>query len=256
MDQNFNSPNDNSTGVSSEFDENRKFLPLGHVVPIMSGLEWISHAWRLFKQNPALWIVITLIYIAILAVVNFFLPMVGSFVAFLFVPIFTAGIMIGCRALEKGEELEIAHLFAAFSDHFSKLLAVGGLYLGLIILLQIVLWIFIGLFLFVLGVAAEVKMIIALYAVMISLVLLFPVYKAVAFAPALVVFHDIPPVQALKSSIYATFKNIIPFLIYGIIISILGFIAIIPLGLGLLILYPIWFITDYTTYRSLFFDEE
>src|SRR5689334_11654171 len=46
--------------------------------------------------------------------------------------------MLGCRALDSDEELEINHLFAGFKQHTAQLVTVGGIYLaGVIVVVGI-----------------------------------------------------------------------------------------------------------------------
>ena len=63
------------------------------------------------------------------------------------------------------------------------------------------------------------------------------------------VFHDLLPVEALKLSFRACLRNIMPFLVYSLIIlvmmmplavlaQVMGSLAIIPLGLTLLVVIP------------------
>ena len=92
----------------------------------------------------------------------------------------------------------------------------------------------------------------AMLAVLIGLALYIPLVMALWFAPALVIFNDMQPVPALKSSFNACLKNIIPFLIYGIALFVLSLIASIPLFLGFLVLIPVIFTSIYTGYKDIY----
>jgi uncharacterized membrane protein len=48
-------------------------------------------------------------------------------------------------------------------------------------------------------------------------------------------------------------KNILPFLIYGLISLGFGILASIPLGLGWLVLAPVIGTSIYTSYRDIYF---
>jgi len=51
-------------------------------------------------------------------------------------PVLFAGLMLGCKALEQGEELELGHLFAGFQNNATALVTIGGVYLvGSIVIL-------------------------------------------------------------------------------------------------------------------------
>jgi uncharacterized membrane protein len=75
---------------------------------------------------------------------------------------------------------------------------------------------------------------------------------ALWFAPSLVVFNNLKPVDAMKASFLACLKNIVPFLLYGIVLIVLCFVAAIPLGLGFLVLGPVAIASIYTGYRDIF----
>jgi hypothetical protein len=75
-------------------------------------------------------------------------------------------------------------------------------------------------------------------ALLVVLALAVPLYMALWFAPSLIVFNQLKPVDAMKTSFYACLKNIVPFLIYGVIAVMLCLIAAIPFGLRFLVLDP------------------
>lgn len=64
-------------------------------------------------KAPLLWIVLLMICIISMAGLSA-VPVVGEPLASLLLPVVLAGLMVGCRALEQGEELELAHLFSGF----------------------------------------------------------------------------------------------------------------------------------------------
>jgi len=84
---------------------------------------------------------------------------------------------------------------------------------------------------------------------MIPLIMLF------WFAPTLIVLNDeIGIIEALKLSFMGCLKNILPFLIYGIVGFILMVLATIPLGLGWLVLAPVFLGTVYVGYKDIFLE--
>ncbi|MHB1174866.1 MAG: BPSS1780 family membrane protein [Sulfuriferula sp.] len=236
-------------------------IPEFRRVPARHGWLWIKQAFGLFKQNPLIWIVLS-VSIFLLAGLLGIIPRIGSVVFQLISPVFTAGLMIGCKAIEAGEELEIAHLFAGFKFHGAQLVTVGGIYLvGLILIAGVMT---------ALGGGALVTMMLqghpdagnmatpampgsgAGLAVLVALALLMPLLMAYWFAPTLVVFRNMGAVAAMKLSMRAAWANMVPFLVYGIIMFVLFVIAAMPLMLGFLIMLPLAFITYYTTYKDVF----
>jgi len=89
-------------------------------------------------------------------------------------------------------------------------------------------------------------------ALLVALVLATLVTMALWFAPALVVFRKTPPVEAVKLSTAAVLKNVVPFLIYGLIYIVASIVASIPFGLGWIVLLPLSLLTAYVSYRDVF----
>ena len=89
-------------------------------------------------------------------------------------------------------------------------------------------------------------------AMLVSFALALPLYMAPWFAPSLIVFNDLKPVAALKASFFGCMKNIVPFLIYGVVLLVLCLVAAIPLALGFLVLGPVAIASIYTGYKDVF----
>jgi len=79
-----------------------------------------------------------------------------------------------------------------------------------------------------------------------------PLYMATWFAPVLIVLEDLSAGAALKASFFACLRNWLPFLVYSIVLLVLGVIAAIPAGLGYLILVPVLSASEITAYRDIF----
>jgi uncharacterized membrane protein len=75
---------------------------------------------------------------------------------------------------------------------------------------------------------------------------------AVWFAAPLVVFHNLGAVEAMKASFTGCLRNVVPFLVYGIVGFLLAIVASIPLGLGWLVLGPVIAASVYTGYRDIY----
>jgi uncharacterized membrane protein len=89
-------------------------------------------------------------------------------------------------------------------------------------------------------------------AMLVMTALLLPFVMAIWFAAPLVVFHERGAVQAMKESFFGCLKNIIPFLLYGLIFFVFMVAATIPLGLGWLVVGPMLAASVYTGYRDIF----
>ena len=90
---------------------------------------------------------------------------------------------------------------------------------------------------------------------LLMMALVIPVLMAYWFAPALVVLNDKTAIDAMKLSFKGSLRNMLPYLWYGVVAMILYFVALIPLGLGLLVLVPTMLASMYTAYRSIFTEQ-
>jgi len=229
-------------------------------VPIGRGLDWITEGFGLFRLNPLIWIVNVVIFICIAMLLSL-LPLVGAVTAMLLQPVFVGGMLLGCRAQEQGQELRVEHLFDGFRQNTQALLLVG-LLSGLAYLLAgLVAFMVAGgaLGLSVLGGLADQQafamgeaMLGFVLSGLIGMALSVPIAMATWFAPALVVFENRQAVDALQASFTACLRNMLPFLLYGIVALVLAALAMIPLGLGLLVLGPVLVASVYTGYRDIF----
>ncbi len=223
------------------------------------GWQWIVNGFYLFFKAPLAWVLSCFVLLLIAATLAL-IPMVGQFFFTLLSPLFLAGLMIGCRALERGEKLEIAYLFAGFRQNPVPLITVGGIYLvGQVLILGVAM---------MLGGSTLMELLIngkrvdenelrgvmsgGLTAVMVALGLSIPLMMAAWFAPLLVAFKDMPAVAAMKLSFLACIKNIIPLQLYTITMVVLAVIAAMPYGLGFFLLVPVLFASLYASYEDIF----
>lgn len=230
-------------------------------VEAAKGWRWITGGFALFRQSPVIWVVLFLVYLLIGMAVSM-VPLVGSIAFNLVAPVFMAGFMIGCRAIDMGEELEINHLFAGFRQNTAQLITVGGIYLaGIILVAGVIMLTGGGETMLAMsrspGMGADQAMMQPpgegfLLALLLGLAILLPLVMAYWFAPALVVFHDMPAVAAMKLSLAACLRNILPFLLYGVICAALLLLAMIPFGLGLLVMVPTITASLYVSYKDVF----
>jgi uncharacterized membrane protein len=235
------------------------FVPGGRGVAAGRGMSWIGESWELFKRSPGLWIGMVLVLFVIF-VVAAFIPFIGMLATMLFFPVFMGGLMLGCRALEEGRELEFAHLFAGFRENFGTLVGIGGLYLAGTVVVMLVVMVITGAGMFALFAggaqpeAGNVGTMIATMglAMLIYLALTVPLLMAVWLAAPLVMFHEHGAIEAMKASFVGCLRNVVPFLVYGVIMFVLAIVAAIPIGLGWLVLGPMTVASVYTAYRDIY----
>src|SRR5215211_9275952 len=112
-------------------------IPEGRRVAAGRGSSWIAQGWRLFKEAPGSWVACFLIFV-ILMIVLAVIPLLGNIVGALLSPFLIAGMMVGCRELERNEELQVSHLFAGFRHNSGPLLVLGLLELALSLVVMVV----------------------------------------------------------------------------------------------------------------------
>jgi uncharacterized membrane protein len=239
--------------------------PEGWAVPAGRGADWWGSAWRLFAAAPGIWIVITILYVAIMMLLSL-VPLLGQVAVSLLHPVFAGGIVLGCREQDRGGALSVQHLFAGFNEKLGPLLIVALIYLAG--------WFVVGCFTVALAFATLGGGVLtalasgdpmqagavllgtvgltALLVLLVGLLLAIPLLMAFWFAPALIVLRGDEPVAAMKASFRACLRNLPPFLIYGLLGLLFLILACIPLFLGLVVLIPVGIATIYTSYKDIF----
>jgi len=224
------------------------------------GWQWIKQGYALFMKAPLLWVALIVICFVAGAILSA-IPVVGDILSSLLMPAVVAGLMTGCRALEQDEELELAHLFNGFKHRTSQLVTLGGISLVAQLLILGAMMAVGGATLvgiLISGQQPENPQVImqafagAGFAIMLGLVLFSILIMAMQFAPMLVYFHNVAPVDALKLSLRAFLANMGPMLVYGLVLMLLAVLATIPIMLGWLVLLPVIFTSLYASYNSIF----
>ena len=245
----------NTAGGSAADD----FIEGGQSVGAERGWAWIAGGWKFALPHLGIFVVIVLVYL-VLSIVVGLVPLIGSLAIALVTPVFNGGIMLGCEAMRRGEPLTVGHLFAGFSRHTGPLVALGAIKLVVGLLILVIGIVAAGgalLPFFMSGGEADPEQLAALLTsillfVLIILALSVPLYMALWFAPALIVLEGLEVMPALKASFNACLKNIVPFLIYGLVLFVLAIVASIPILLGWLLLAPVVFASIYVGYRDVF----
>lgn len=253
-------PQSDVTVVSiSEFGE----MNGPHSMPAGNGWSWIASGWSHFSRNPFAWIGAVIVWMILMMAASV-VPFIGSIAINLLAPVFTAGFLLGADEQHKGGNFEVRHLFAGFSGNTGGLVLVGLFYmLGTLIILVIAAVMAGGALITMSStlesgkVDPQTMMMVGgplLLALLVAMALWIPLMMAYWFAPALVVFEGIPPFAAMKLSFAACLKNILPYLIYSIILLVLMMLSLIPFGLGLIVMIPVMMATMYTSFRDIFYE--
>lgn len=239
-------------------------------VPARNGWRWIVEGFALFRRSPAMWIV-TLLVFFLVAKLLLRVPVVG-FAFTILVPVFVAGLMAGCHALERGGRLQVGHLAAGFLHNAAGLVTIGGVWLvGNLLIMMIVMN---------LGGDAIQQMAKVMSqgtamtpelaqqmqpaaqtvarSLFIGMLLSVPLVMLLWFAPLLVYFDNQRPVAAMKASFMACLKNVGAMFVYGGVIFAAMFIATpfsIALGLydlALVLVAPVAVPSMYASYKDVF----
>lgn len=228
------------------------------------GVNWISQSWSLVKEKLGMWILINIVLFAVFFIISM-IPYLNLLVSFIS-PIFIGGIIAICENQRKTGKAEIGLLFAGFQNKFGTLFAVGAIYFAVFLVGMIIAFIIGGYAIF--GLLIERNQYVSpsdmailessgtFFVAIIIIIVASSVGTALTwFAPALVMNHDFTVGAAISASLQAVKKNILPGLLFFIVLSILMIISAIPLGLGLLVSMPIMYVCYYSSYRSLFFSQ-
>ncbi len=239
--------------------------PSGRIVDPGRGSAWWGDGWRLFKASPGVWLLITILYVALMIGLGM-LPVLGQIASMLLHPVLGAGVIIGCRALDRGGELTVSHLFAGFNEKLGPLIVLALLYcagwvvIGAVTVAMLVAVIGFGsIGALVSGDALEAGIAMlsalsvgALVVLLVAALFMVPLLMACWFAPALIVLRGDEPLAAMTTSFSACLRNTVPFLVYGLVGLLLAIVASIPFGLGWFVLAPVCAASVYTSYKDIF----
>lgn len=259
-------PNGSSSDPASQVVESQatpdgaQFIKDGNSVDAGRATAWYGYGFDQFKANAGVWIGMLVVLFVIMMVLAF-VPVLGSLASNVLMPVFFGGLMLACQASREGRPVTFDYLFAGFKDKFGSLALLGLFWMIAVLLITVVAGIFAALVfggamaagaltgsagLMGLGVSAILGFI------LIAMIISIPMAMAIWFAPALVVFHNISPIDALMTSLKASLKNWVAFLVFFVLYIVFAIIATIPLGLGWLVLGPVLIGAMYAAYRDIF----
>jgi uncharacterized membrane protein len=254
---------DTEPAGTAALDEGLTLVLPGRGLAAGAGWDWIARGWGLFVKAPLMWIV-SLVILFVLAILLAFVPILGSLAFQALQAVFAGGFIAACRSLERGGEFELEHLFAGFKVRFVPLLIVGLVFMVASLVLVLVFFAIAGLSLLpavmsgdsaAMSAALAGSVIAMMLGSLVMLALFVPLLAAYWFAPALVMVHDMAPIAAMKASFFASFRNFVPFLLYGLVMFVALIVAMIPFGLGMLVWVPVAIASTYVAYRQIFTDD-
>lgn len=198
------------------------------------GYRWFSEGIKLFIHQPWPWLALVGVTTLVLLVLSL-LPVLGLIGVFLIFPGIAAGFMLASRDALAEQPIAFNHLLAGFKAAPQPLLAVGSLAFA---------GVFLGMLVFTLGwheefmrllelarsqTSDQAALLLAMQELLIPSLLMLSVLLLMAmatwFAPALVIFKQATPRDALRLSFKAQLKNFWPFLVYGVLMLLLDAVS-------------------------------
>jgi uncharacterized membrane protein len=237
------------------------YIPGGRQCSAGRGKVWISEAWDLFKQSPFLCIILVILSAFISLVLQFLLNalppkhILGPLISPLITPMLGAGVILACSELRKTGTLDIGNLFAPIGTHAGPLVLQGFLSFVLLIACMAPIGIGAAVVFPMIGkglISVTTGIGLGLIAGLVLIGICFIVGSATVYAPALIVLHDLKPIEAMTASLKGGLKNWLPLTISGLLMAMIVLFSAIPLGLGLFVSYPLAILTVYTSYRDIF----
>ncbi len=231
------------------------------------GVEWLKEAVGIVLKNPAAFLVMGLI-VAIGAIIP-----VLNLVTIIVLPALMAGMAYAAREESQGRKAEIGQLFQGFKEEgrIGPLLMLSLPIIAGMIVSTVLVFVLIGGAIAALsaasggsGLGAGAGIGGALLGFLLILGVSLAILALILFAVPRVMFDKVEPFTAMKESLAASLANIVPLLILGVILFVVGLVvgvlSIIPL-LGILIMlafgcfvYAMQGALLYVMYRDIFGD--
>jgi hypothetical protein len=223
------------------------------------GAAWLREGFGYFRGKPLAWIALGVGWM----VITFGLilvPYVGGVIANLLQPVFFASFALAAAKQRAGQPLDSSDLFSGFRRPLKPLAIIGAV----LLLAEITIFALMAIAgLPSMGGAGEEVTTIQDYVhalqgkewiLFAGLALTAIVKGALWFAPALLAFHEMSAVHAIRWSIYAALSNVSAMVVYGLVLTVTFAAAILPWGAGLIIVVPVMLASTYAGYRDAFED--
>lgn len=204
---------------------------------------WFGGGWRIFAKNPGMWLLLTILLL-VLAIVIGAIPLGGLAVALL-APVVGGGLLYGAAELDAGRPLLLKHFVQGFKDQsrLTPLLGLGAVTLVASALSLLVVAAFVGGTMAAMdGDAGGMPMMYlgtgGLLAILLVLLVQLAATILIYFAVPLVMFRAAPAMAAMRSSVQACARNVLPLFVFSVIYFVAAIVASMPFALGWLVLLP------------------
>jgi uncharacterized membrane protein len=228
---------------------------LMRIVPARQGMQWIADAWALFRLHPWIWIALGLINLVISLILGS-IPYASALTS-VFAVLWSGGIAAAAARCHATGVVRIADVTNSIRAKLQPLLAAGVFAFLITIVCSLA------------GARLSEEFSLLLQTVpsqpasgigqnmpwlylLIYLIVSVGGTMALWLAPPLIMLTDTTPADALKQSFIAACRNVWSTLVYGLVIAALAIASIATLGLGLLVLVPLIYLSTYTACRDIF----
>ncbi|MCC2645020.1 MAG: hypothetical protein K0R94_798 [Burkholderiales bacterium] len=204
---------------------------------LSAGWDWIKSAFYIFREYPTQFIILSILNLLVS-----FMPLFGAFMT----PLFTARFAYIAQMAENGGQIQISTLFKDFFANITLVrLGFLGFSLNAIFL--------VGQYLLQLyfkqhGITINISEV-ALNLIFLSPLMILGV--AMWLAPIICLnYPEIRPVTAMGLSLKVGLYNVTTFLLYLLLAIAFTLLALLPVGLGLFVWFPVMYITSYYVYKT------
>jgi len=233
-------------------------LPEPRTVSPARCLDWLAEGWRLFTGEPVPWALGAGSFILMLTLIGV-VPLVGWAVTLVGFPVLGAGLVALADDAAHQRPLRLVTLFDGLRRDANSHIMVGIFHLAGAL--------GIGFLAALVGASAALTGALigplaaiglatggVMLAVVVFTALWLLLIMALWFAPALIRFHGADPVAALTASIRACLRNLPTCLVLALGLYVLTWVAMVPAGLGLLVLIPVVAGAHHAAYLDIFAD--
>jgi uncharacterized membrane protein len=227
-------------------------------VSVRAVIDWLVWGWQAFMRTPAQWVWQALVLILVLGAIGF-VPLIGWAVVIVVFPMLVGGMVYAVACQEQGQSVTVRMLFHGFSAHPAALAMVGVCHFAGALVALIIATVIGGsaaLTGYLIGALAGFGLAIGgvVLATVVFSVLWVIILMAFWFAPALVVMRKMEAFEAIRLSLKASFANLLPLGVLAVILYVLVWIAMLPAGLGMLVLSPVVAAALYQASKHIFQD--
>lgn len=210
--------------------------------PAKAVFDWFTQAFKLFSAFKLQWAGFTLIVYACFFVLAM-IPFVGELLINLILP----GMFLVAASVQNNQAFIPARIFEGIKFHLKPLLHLFLINFGAALLASSLAILVVGENAMTSGDPAKVLSFMGT-----MLVIYLPFMMGLAFAPALIVIDKLTAIDAFKMSFKGCFKNAISLTMFSVILIFAFVIAMIPMGLGLLIMLPVMHCILFVMYQDIF----